>query len=50
MLYGNNGPSIPLFFLLLLTVLGIAIASELQPLAIGAFVFGSVAWPVIFVP
>ena len=42
-------PYHPLVLFAALTVLGIAIASGLQPLAIGALVFGGVAWPGIFV-
>jgi hypothetical protein len=42
-------PYHPLVLVDALTVLGIAIASGLQPLAIGALVFGGVAWPGIFV-
>jgi hypothetical protein len=45
----NQWPYHPFVLFAALTLLGIAIASGLQPLAIGAFVFGSVAWPVIFV-
>jgi hypothetical protein len=42
-------PYHPLVLVTALTVLGIAIACGLQPLAIGALVFGGVAWPGIFV-